>query len=229
MPGRCSLNAMGWHHKVKRSQRLGLSLVELSVVILIIGMLLTIMFAVITGVVDIVSVVSPNVRTKSQAFLAITQIRTCISQTYYNPNIDRLWFVADNRGESARLSLACVHPGAEELGRPAVREVSFYLSKTPEDKEGTFTLFRREDQLVDDKPGQGGWHYPLLHNVKEFSMRYTLNGKDWQANWKSEETRRIPRIVEIRLVLEIEKGRGDKREARAFTLQTLARPGVYIR
>ena len=209
--------------------RRGFSLVELSIVIMIIGILMIIMFGVITGVIDIVSVVTPNVRTKSQAFLAMNNVASCVRQVYFNPNNERLWFLGSKTDDGSVLTLACVHPGAEELGRPAVREVSYYLKHTSADRTGAYTLFRREDELVDRKPGQGGLHYPLLHNVKEFRLRYTLNGKKWLSFWKSKENRRIPRIVEIKIVIEIEKGRGDEKKTKLFTLQTLARPGAYIR
>ena len=214
---------------LKKSGRSGLSLVELSVVILLIGMMMTMLFAVVTGVIDIISIVSPSIRVKSQAFIALNNVRSCINQTYFNPNTPNLWFLADKKDEGSRVTLACVHPGSEDLGRPAVREVSYYLKQTSSDIEGTFTLFRREDELVDDEPGSGGLHYPLLHNVKEFEMRYTLDGKNWISEWKSNDNRRIPRIVEIKLVVELEKGRGDNKDKNLFSLQTLARPGLYIR
>ena len=209
--------------------RRGFSLVELSIVILIIGILMIILFGVITGVIDIISLITPNVRTKSQAFLALNNVASCIRQTYFNPNNERLWFLGSQGDNGSVLTLACVHPGAEELGRPSVREVSYYLKHTDRDRSGTFTLFRREDELVDRKPGQGGLHYPLLHNVKEFRLRYTLNGKKWLPIWKSRDNRRIPRIVEIKIIIEMIKGRGDQKKTKLFTLQTLARPGAYIR
>lgn len=206
-----------------------MSLVELSVVILLIGMLMTMLFAVVTGVIDIISVVSPVIRIKSQAFLALNNVRSCINQTYFNPNTERLWFLADKRAEGSRVTLACVHPGAENLGRPAVREVSYYLKHTDMDEEGTYTLIRREDEMIDEDPGSGGLHYPILHNVKEFNLRYTLDGKNWVNSWKSNDNRRIPRIVEIKMVVSLSKGRGDQKEKKEFSLQTLSRPGLYIR
>lgn len=216
--------------------RLGLSLVELSIVLLLIGLLLTMLFGVITGVVDIISVMTPKLQTRSAAFLAMTNVRNCINQTFFNPNIKRLWFVGsrNKKGNSkgSQLTLSCVHSGAEKMGRPAVREVSYYLKPTDSDMPGTYTLMRREGLLVDDKPGQGGLHYQLVHNVKEFELKYTLNGKKWQKQWRSRssDNRRIPRIVEIRIVVVLEREQPDKEDKqKIITLQTLARPGLYIR
>ena len=120
----------------------------------------------------------------------------------------RLVFVGRSTGAGDdrrdRLTFACVHPGAEKLGVPAVREVSFYLKGTEELEKG-FTLMRREDQTVDDKPGAGGAHYPLLENVLSLEFHYTLNGKDWKNDWHHGNRHNIPRLVRIGMRVKIGK------------------------
>jgi prepilin-type N-terminal cleavage/methylation domain-containing protein len=83
-------------------------------------------------------------------------------------------------------------------------------------------LFRRVQKVLDKDVTKGGTESVLLENVKEFSMRYTGDGKkDWQKEWKTvggddDSTKGIfPDAVEITLA--IERDIADKK--REFSLQ----------
>jgi len=67
----------------------------------------------------------------------------------------------------------------------------------------------------------GGNHYLLLDNVKSFQLSYSLNGVDWQDNWSSKATRRIPRLVKIQIII--------KSEGKDEVLETIAIPGLYLK
>jgi len=209
-------------HSVSSGLRRGLTLVELSIVILVLSILFTVLFGVFFGVARITTMSTPSTLARQQALLTLEMLRTTINQTFYNRDIERLVFFGKDgsSGETRkdRLTLAAVHSGADSLGLPAVREVSFYVK---EDGNGeTGTLYRREDQMVDKKPGEGGYHYPVLANVYSLKFQYTWTGKDWKDNWNSKETRRIPRLVRIQLRVKI----GD----RIQNFATVAYPGLYM-
>ena len=186
--------------------RSGFTLVELSIVILVLSILFTMIFGVFFGVAQITSAESPVSLAKQQALLSLENLRSSINQTYYHRDIKRLVFVGRRHGAGDRrqdsLTFASVHPGAETLGVPAVREVSFYFKESGKG-DGTGTLMRREDQLVDKYPGQGGAHYPLLTDVASLKFEYSLNGKDFKDEWHHEEFRRVPRLVRISLQVKI--------------------------
>ncbi len=189
-----------------RRLRAGFTLVELSIVILVLSILFTMIFGVFFGVAQITSAESPVSLAKQQALLSLENMRSSINQTYYHRDVKRLVFVGRQQGSGDRrsdiLTFAAVHPGAETLGVPAVREVTFYLKEGGQG-DGLATLMRREDQLVDKYPGQGGAHYALLPDVSSLKFEYSLNGKDFKDDWHHEEFRRVPRLVKITLLVKI--------------------------
>ncbi len=206
----------------RKQSRLGFSLVELSIVILVLSILFTVMFGVFFGAAKITSMSSPSTQARQQALLTLEMMRSSINQTFYNRDIERLVFFGKEVGggetRKDRLTFACVNSGADALGVPAVREVSFYVKEDPGGETGT--LYRREDQMVDKKPGEGGSHYPVLKNVVSLKFRYTLTGREWKESWNSKEVRRIPRLVQIQIRVKI----GDRTQK----FETLAYPGLYM-
>lgn len=203
-----------------------MTLLEMSIVILLVGFLFFMFFAVIFGLTRVTSLASPESRIKARAFLALENVRSSIDQTYFHRDVKQLWFLGDEGGSGEdradRLTFACVHANADDLGVAAVREVSFYLEEDRSASKTSYVLFRREDELVDEKPGTGGRHYELMRNVVSLRFRYSLNGRDWRDDWDSTKLRRIPRMVEVRIQIE---GPGGNRTL----YETVAQPGLYTR
>ncbi|MEQ9362933.1 MAG: type II secretion system protein GspJ [Leptospirales bacterium] len=200
---------------------------ELVIVVLLIGFLFSMMFGVIFGLTQVTTMASPSSTAKAAGFLALENLRSSIDQTYFQRDIKRLIFLGKKEGSGDRrldqLTFACVHPNADSLGVPAVREVSFYLEEEEDETNDvkTYVLIRREDEMVDDKPGEGGNHYPLVRGVLSLKMRYSLNGKDWEDDWDSTRRRRMPRMVQIQLRMQA--------GTRSIRFETMAQPGLYIR
>lgn len=66
-------------------------------------------------------------------------------------------------------------------------------------------LYHRESPRVDGEPGEGGKVTPIAYNVQSFDLRY-LDGtvNEWKDEWdtrKAEFVNRLPRAVEISMVL----------------------------
>ena len=202
--------------------RAGFTLVELSIAILVLSILFTIMFGIYFGIQRIITQSSPSALARKDTLLALEMMRSSINQTYFHRDLERLVFVGKRVGggqsRQDRLTFAAVHPGAEALGTPAVREVSFYLEeeRDTEYSETTYTLVRREDQLVDKDPGEGGAHYRVLKHVVGLQLKYSLSGRDWRDEWNSKETRRVPRLIQIQLRVKI-GNRTQKFETLAYT------------
>lgn len=226
----CQRRSGSSHGHWRRSSRAGFTIAELVIVVLLIGFLFSMMFGVIFGLTQVTTMSSPSSVAKAAGFLALENLRSSIDQTYFQRDIKRLIFLGKKDGSGERrldqLTFAAVHPNADSLGVPAVREVSYYLveeEKDPEDLNDTqtYVLIRREDEMVDDKPGEGGNHYPLVRGVLSLKIRYSLNGKDWKDDWDSTRLRRMPRMVQIQL--RIQAGN------RSIRFETMAQPGLYIR
>ena len=205
--------------------RRGLTLVELTIVVLLVGLLMSLLFGSMFGLTQITSQASPISIQRGRAFLALDNIRSAVDQVFFHRDTDRLWFLGTREGSGERrfdrLTFSAVHANADRVGVPAVREVSYYLKEMPDQNETLYTLYRREDSMVDDEPGQGGQHYELLQNVVSLMFRYTLNGRDWEDNWDSTKRRRIPRMIQIQLRVKI--------GPRIAKFETLSQPGLYIR
>lgn len=205
------------------SVRQGVTLVELSVVILIMSILFTMIFSVYFGIARITGNESPISQAKHRSLLALENMRSSINQTYFKKNVKRLVFIGrkiiDGTRRKDRLTFAAVHQGAAAIGVPAVREVSFYIRDHQEDTE-IGDLIRREDQMVDKDPGKGGNHYTLLENVISLKFRYSLNGKEWQDDWHHEKLRRIPKLIQIQLKVKI--------GGRLQVFETLSYTGLYM-
>ena len=213
----------GFIKKTRRARlRSGFTLAELAIVILILSILLLIVFSVVGGIIRISTQTSPLRETKRQAFFALQNLKSSIDQSYYMSTSRRLWFVGRKDGvEGARkdrLTFAAVHPGAEDIGAPAVREVSYYLR----DQEGkNYTLIRREDELVDSEAGKGGAHYEILRNVTSLQLRYSDKTLDWLDSWDTRKKRRLPHLVQIELRIEA--------SGKEYAFQALSRPGMNIK
>ena len=85
-------------------------------------------------------------------------------------------------------------------------EVTLWVEKGTRETEQV--LFHRESGRVDQEPEKGGVVLPMITHVKTFNLRYldgTLN--EWTNEWDStgpDQSNRLPRAVEITLVIEKE-------------------------
>lgn len=231
-PGHLRRRPAALQHGMPRSGRAidgraGFTLVELSISILVLSILFTIMFGIYFGISRIITDSSPSAHARKDTLLALEMMRSSINQAFFHRDLDRLVFVGKREGggdnRQDRLTFAAVHPGAESVGTPGVREVSFYLEEEKDSgyTEQTYTLVRREDQMVDEDPGEGGAHYRVLRNVVALKLRYSLSGRDWRDEWNSKETRRIPRLIQIQLRVKI--------GAHTQKFETLAYTGMLMR
>ena len=186
--------------------RAGFSLVEIAIVILVLGMLLVVVFSVVNGIIQISISSSPSREAKRQALFAMQTLTSSIEQTYFRSNDKRIWFVGkkDGVGEyrKDRLTFAAVHSGAQDIGAPAIREVSYYIKEQEDDG---YVLMRREDEMVDDEPGKGGAHYEILPNVQSLEFSYSSRPNDWLESWDSRNKKRLPKLVKITLQITINK------------------------
>jgi general secretion pathway protein J len=197
--------------------RSGFTLIELALVIATMSILFIVMFSVNFTVSKITKNTIPLSQNRSKALLTLNLIQNSIRMTFYFPEIEKTVFYGKSNGNEGerkdQLTLTTVSTGSPLAGGGIVKEVSYYFKDNK--------IYIREDQIVDDQPYVGGNHYLLLDNVKSFQLSYSLNGVDWQDNWSSKATRRIPRLVKIQIII--------KSEGKDEVLETIAIPGLYLK
>jgi general secretion pathway protein J len=183
--------------------RSGFTLVELSIVILVLSVLFSMMFGIYFSVSRLITDSKKNLIDKSASVLALENIRSSLSQVYFQDDVKRLVFFGRKNGNDDNrrdvITFAASNPGSEELGIPEVREVSYYID------EQTFSLMKREDMHVDEDPGQGGNHHVLLANVKSLQFSYSSGNGEWFDTWNSVRSKKIPYLIRIRMKVEMEK------------------------
>ncbi len=197
--------------------RKGFTLIELALVIATLSILFIVMFSVNFTVSRISKKTTPISHFRSQVLIVLNIIQNSIRMVYYFPEIEKTIFYGKSNGiqgeRKDQITLTTVSNGSSLAGGGIVKEISYYVKDD--------SLYLREDFIVDDQPYTGGNHYKLLEDVKSFQLNYSLNGVDWQDNWSSKATRRIPRLIRIQLIVKI----AGKEE----TYETVAIPGYYLR
>ncbi len=201
----------------------GFTLIEIAIVILV----LSILFVVLFGVNFTVSKISKNsshiAQKRTQVIHVLNMIQSSIRLVYYYPEQYKTVFFGKSNGiensRSDQVTFTSILPGSELSGGGTVGEVSYYLKK--DNIMDTGKLYRREENIVDESPYSGGAHYLLLDNVVSFHIQYSINGVDWQDNWSSRTTRRIPRMIKTKIIVKI----AGKEEI----FETLSIPGVYLK
>ena len=206
-----------------RSLRKGLTLIEMVLSVMILSVIFTGLFsAYYTSIVITGRAASTVGATSEELLQAVDVIVGDFSRLYYISGNKKIVFIGkpegDSGGRNDRVDFAAVHPSAMISLTPAVREVSYYLKSGENDY---YTLIKREDSSMDNKTGEGGVEYSLLGNVKSFMLVYSENGKDWVDEWDSVLRKKIPRIIRIEIIANI--------EGREKRYETIAFPGIYSR
>ncbi|MDF3821522.1 type II secretion system protein GspJ [Leptospira sp. 96542] len=205
----------------------GFTLVEISIVMMILSVLFMGLFTVFYTSNKIAFKGSAKKGANRKDILyAIENIRSTITRTYFIDNQKRILFAGKkeffSNANNDRLAFATSNPNAEEEGQSSIREVSFYLRQMPNPKlEGLMYLIRREDEMVDVFPTQGGVEHILLENVKSLKFLYSERGDKWVEDWNSRTTKKIPRLVRFEIVALV---------GNAFVkYESLAHPGILYK
>lgn len=191
-------------HGVRPNMRLGMTMVEISIVVMLVSILFTGIFTTFFMALKISREADPPQGTTRPKILhAMENIRLAISRTYFFESQRRLVFVGKHEGNTGerrdRMALATANPHSEETGSPSVREASFYLKSMGKENE-LYYLIRREDDLVDNFPLRGGTEHILLDSVKSFQLKYSERGDKWLDEWNSKTNKKIPRLVRIEII-----------------------------
>lgn len=207
----------------------GMTLIEITIVISILSVIMVGVFQAYSTALKIVRTSNPkNGTTRRDMLFALENVRATFAQTFYLQGHKRLIFAGKSDGVAGarydKVTLAAYHANSEETGSPGVREVSFFTRPMPPtgvEDEGFYYLIRREDEMVDADPENGGVEHVLLTHVKSFQLKYTQRGDKWVDEWNTNDTKKIPKLIRIELIALV----GDM-EVR---YEALANPGMYFK
>ena len=216
-----NFNELRWEF----SKRKGLTLIELSIVIALLGVIFTAIFSTYYTAIRISRNTAPRGGTSRQEiFFALENVRSTLAQTYYVDGHRNLVFIGKTDGVQGgrrdSVTFAANHPNAEEIGSPAIREVGFFLKPMGETSE-EFYLVRREDEMVDKDPLNGGIEHVLLDHVISFQLKYSQRGDKWQDEWDTKDFKKIPKLIRIEIIAVV----GDTE----MKYESLAYPGIFFK
>ena len=205
--------------------RRGLNLIELVIVIGILSTIFVGIFSTYYTALKITNTSAPKGgTTRKDIIYSIENVQSTLAQAFYIQGVKRLVFRGKGEGNPSertdKVIFAANHPGAEDIGLPAIREVAFYLKKMPE-SNGYYYLIRREDEMVDASPLRGGIEHVLLDHVKSFQLKYTSIGDKWLDAWDTSLTNKLPRLIRIEIIAIVGK--------QEVKYESLAFPGLFFK
>ncbi len=215
-------------------KRKGLTLIEISIVTAVLSFLLIGIFKTYNDVLKITKETDPkNSAPRKDVFYALENIRSTLAQTFYLQGHKRLIFIGKQSesptgGRADQVIFAANHANSEDTGSPAIREVSFFLKpmnpnpKPFGDREPQFYhLIRREDEMVDMDPLNGGTEHVLLSYVKNLQFKYSQRGDKWEDKWDTVDFKKIPKLIRVEIIVLI--GNDE------YKYETLAYPGLFFK
>lgn len=117
---------------------------------------------------------------------------------------DQIWFSTLAHRRTIRDSRECDQA-----------EITLWTDDDPDGESGDLVLLHRESERIDEEPDKGGVVLPLATGVASFDLRYLdPTTGEWRDEWDSqgsETPERLPRAVEIKLVLRGPDPDDDKR------------------
>ncbi|MBW2057673.1 MAG: prepilin-type N-terminal cleavage/methylation domain-containing protein [Deltaproteobacteria bacterium] len=197
----------------------GFTLVEMVVAMVILAVLLVTAYGVFSSSYSALHRVNPARDIYHTARVVLDRMTEEIQSAYYGTGLGYTGLVGKDYEEDGApmdsLTFSTMANFDWIKGVEGVRESDFlkisYRLVKGEEEEGK-VLIRRQDPAfgpLEDDPEEFGsgarGTFHLADGVWGMDLRY-FDGKDWVEEWNSTEEERLPRAVEIRLILETDDG-----------------------
>ena len=194
-------------------RRAGFTLVELMLAILVLAIMMSLVYGVVTSTVQAAHRVEEITLGTEIGPSILTRVREDLEAAFL-PGKDVDAFVGFDRkgngGDRDRLDFvsAVMGYGSEREGEEplfhGVNEVGYQLKDSARDPSAAI-LYRREDPFVDAEPLKGGRLTELYDRVRHFSLEF-WDGEAWRPEWSSKkEKNALPRAVKIELKILVEE------------------------
>lgn len=163
------------------TKRQGFTLIELLLAILILSLALTCIYQTFRAGFAAQRFTEEKSNLYQNGRMALSRLSKELRCAFSSPDNPNLKFV----GESSQLNYVSAYSDT-------LKEIGYFYD--PENK----TLMKREAQVPDEKPQQGGTTFLLAESVTGFNFKF-FDGQTWKSGWE-EDT--LPEGIEISLTLE---------------------------
>ena len=210
---------------MRRNLHRGLTMIEVVISLGILVFIGAITWQTISGSLMLRDILEYEDSVSRSARVAMDQIKKELRVAFLTSNINAVntyqtVFIGKDGGDEDQLWFNSMahrrkYVGAREGDQS---ELTLWVEKGTRDTEQV--LFHRESGRVDHEPEKGGVVLPMITHVKTFNLRYldgTIN--EWQEEWDStgpDQSNRLPRAVEITLVIEKEHPKTGEEQSFTF-------------
>ncbi len=192
--------------------RRGFTLIEVMVALVIMGVIAGLTWGALSGSLETRDYLDEQDELDRSARIALSRLQRELSLAFLTTNTsatnayqtvfvakdadgaDQVWFSTLAHRRTIRDSRECDQA-----------EVTLWTEDDPDGESGDLVLLHRESERIDEEPDKGGVVLPLATSVASFDLRYLdPTTGEWRDEWDtegSETTDRLPRAVEIKLVL----------------------------
>lgn len=122
-------------------------------------------------------------------------------------------------GQKTKLTFTSLSHRNYFLGRRESEQTEITFSLQSSRNSNKSTLIKRESELIDDRPYEGGSNYTLLENVDSLEFQYyDPSTQKWQDTWNSDSgvyRDRFPTAVKVKIVIASSSSKG-----RPLTVET---------
>ena len=203
---------------LKPHRRKGFTLVEMLVAIVILAVVLTIAYSVFSSSYSALHRVNPDRDPFQTARLILDRMTEEIQSAYHRPGLGYTGFVgkSDEKDEAPWDSLTFSTMAnfywikkVEGINESDFLRISYTLVEDEEERR----LMRAQDPAFG--PFEDDWEtlsstergvHQLADGVWGIDLRY-FDGEDWVEDWNSADQEKLPRAVEVKLILETAAGK----------------------
>jgi len=190
------------------TKKRGFTLIEILLVSALMGTLFVMMFGTFFQINEIVSF---QTSASDRATSALNSLNTLaadfnnlVTDNWYNKeatyDIARPYFlVKKNIDSGKRFDFASFISGQYYSNNMAlqsrVHTVTYYVKEDETNQKKT--LFRRESVFADYKNPHSGISLPLIEEIEEFKIEFSVNGDNWVDDWDYDEKKSFPKYIQV--------------------------------
>jgi prepilin-type N-terminal cleavage/methylation domain-containing protein len=201
----------------------GFTLVEVVVGALVLGIFVSFVYGAVVSAFRVRNVVQSTTSAMSRGTMAIEILARDIESAFSRPIEENEYFKAEEDGGRAVLDFLTTTDSRrqEEFDRRLLRSDVTEVGYRIRQGESGYTLYRREQFGVDDRPLEGGDYYKVIDGVKEFTIDWFEKDpseeggdedRDAVTEWDSKEKKKLPRAGKIVLILDGKSSDPEKAE-----------------
>ncbi|MFQ5456101.1 MAG: type II secretion system protein GspJ [Nitrospirota bacterium] len=187
----------------------GFTLIEVVISMAILAIIVTIIYETFAASFDTVERVEKDMDTYHMIRLSLSKLSNEISSAYYSNKDKNTGFVGinnridDRPSDTIKFTSLSHYRYKKYVPESDISLITYYMNFQPEDK-GSLLMHQEQGNIYAIEGGME--EYELAENISGFDLQY-YDGEKWQEEWDSEELKRLPKAVSIRLSIKDQNNR----------------------